>query len=43
MTSRSLTITAALLLCLSVTTPAQTVTSDWPQWAGAKWDPRVEI
>src|ERR1044071_6911702 len=32
MTSRSLATTAALLLCLSVTTPAQT--SDWPQWRG---------
>jgi len=34
MTSRSLATAAALLLCLSVTTPAQTVPSDWPQWRG---------
>ena len=34
MTSRSLATTAALLLCLSVSALAQTVTSDWPQWRG---------
>jgi len=34
MSSRSLATISAFLLCLSVTTPAQTVTSDWPQWRG---------
>lgn len=33
MTSRSIAAIAALLLCLSVTTPAQGL-SDWPQWRG---------
>jgi len=34
MSSRSLATISAFLLCLSVSSPAQTVTSDWPQWRG---------
>jgi outer membrane protein assembly factor BamB len=34
MTSLLRVTSAALLLCLSVSSPAQTVTSDWPQWRG---------
>src|SRR5262245_40816769 len=34
MTARTLVTIAAVLLCLSVSTSAQNVTSDWPQWRG---------
>ena len=34
MSSRSLATISAFLLCLSVSSPAQTIKSDWPQWRG---------